>query len=253
MPLGVRRSGLKFFQKVWGFKMKRILLSATALAALAMPSIGSAADLPRAMPPAQVPAMVPVYNWTGFYLGGNVGYAWRSTDITGNFAGASWGVTNDRFMLGGQMGYNWQVGHFVFGVEGDFDWANGTKTTPVVVTGIGNLQGVVDGNWVATLAARLGYAVDRWLIYTKLGGGWTRTETSLRSATLGVLATNDKTNSGWLVGLGLEYAFAQNWTAKIEYNYLGLSDTTVRLPVAANFVTVSHDLQTLKVGANYKF
>jgi outer membrane immunogenic protein len=51
----------------------------------------------------------------------------------------------------------------------------------------------------------------------------------------------------------VEYAFAQNWTAKIEYNYLGLSDTTVALPVAANLVTVSHDLQTVKVGANYKF
>ena len=234
--------------------MKRFLLSATAVAAiLATPSMGFAADLPRAAPPAQMPVMVPVYNWTGFYIGGNIGYAWRSTDITGNFLGANWSLSNDRFMAGGQAGYNWQFGQFVFGIEGDFDWASGTKTSPLVATGAGPLQASVDGNWVSTVAARLGYAVDRVLFYSKLGGGWTRTETSLRSPTLGVLTTNDKTNSGWLVGLGVEYAMTPNWTAKIEYNYLGLSDTKLAMPLAAQLVTVSHDLQTVKLGANYKF
>ena len=84
-----------------------------------------------------------------------------------------------------------------------------------------------------------------------MGAGWTKTNVSLQSPVLGVLATNDKSNVGWLVGFGVEYAFAKNWTAKIEYNYLGLSDTTV--PIAANLATFSHDLQTLKIGANYKF
>ena len=107
------------------------------------------------------------------------------------------------------------------------------------------------GSWVTTLAARFGYAADRWLFYTKLGAGWTKTNVSLQSPVFGVLATNDKSNVGWLVGFGVEYAFAQNWTAKIEYNYLGLNDTTV--PVVANLATFSHDLQTLKIGANYKF
>ena len=137
--------------------MKRFLLSATAVAAiLAVPSMGFAADLPRAAPmPAQVPVMVPAYNWTGFYIGGNIGYAWRSTDITGNFLGANWSVSNDKFIGGGQMGYNWQFGQFVFGIEGDFDWASGSKTSPLVNTGAGPLQASVDGNWVSTVAARL--------------------------------------------------------------------------------------------------
>ncbi len=62
------------------------------------------------------------------------------------FAGANWGVTNDRFMLGGQAGYNWQINQFVVGVEWDFDWADGNKATAIVPTGIGPLQGVVDGS-----------------------------------------------------------------------------------------------------------
>ena len=232
--------------------MKLLRAAIAGMAILAMPSLGYAADLPRAAPPAYVPAMVPVYNWTGFYLGGNIGYAWRSTEISGIFGANLGDISNDRFIFGGQTGYNWQINQFVLGVEWDFDWADGEKATPFVTTAnLGLVQGRVDSSWVTTLAARFGYAADRWLFYTKLGAGWTKTNVSLQSPVLGVLATNDKSNVGWLVGFGVEYAFAQNWTAKIEYNYLGLSDTTV--PIVANLATFSHDLQTLKIGANYKF
>ena len=101
------------------------------MAILAMPSLGYAADLPRAAP-VYTPAMVPVYNWTGFYLGGNIGYAWRSTEISGIFGANLGDISNDRFIFGGQMGYNWQINQFVLGVEWDFDWADGEKATPFV-------------------------------------------------------------------------------------------------------------------------
>ena len=152
-----------------------------------MPSIGHAADLPRAAPPAYVPAMVPVNNWTGFYLGGNIGYAWRSTDITGNFAGANWGVTNDRFMLGGQAGYNWQINQFVVGVEWDFDWADGNKATAIVPTGIAlatpPIVGCSTQSWVAVRPRPISLCNHPWLA-------------SLQRTT--------KTNAGWLVGFGVE-------------------------------------------------
>ena len=150
--------------------MKLLRAAIAGMAILAMPSLGYAADLPRAAPAAYVPAMVPVYNWTGFYLGGNIGYAWRNTEITGIFGANLGDLSNDRFMFGGQMGYNWQVNQFVLGVEWDFDWADGEKATPFVTTATGLVvQGRVDSSWVTTLAARFGYAADRWLFYTKLG------------------------------------------------------------------------------------
>jgi opacity protein-like surface antigen len=111
----------------------------------------------------------------------------------------------------------------------------------------------VDGNWVATLAARLGWAADRWLFYTKVGGGWTRINASVLTPAGFTVATGNATNSGWLVGAGVEYAFAPNWTAKLEYNYLGLSDKTFATTIPPFAVTVSPDVQLLKVGFNYKF
>ena len=112
--------------------MKLLRAAIAGMAILAMPSLGYAADLPRAAPPVYMPAMVPVYNWTGFYLGGNIGYAWRSTEITGIFGANLGDLSNDRFIFGGQMGYNWQINQFVLGVEWDFDWADGEKATPFV-------------------------------------------------------------------------------------------------------------------------
>src|SRR5947199_3542853 len=101
--------------------MRRVLLTTVALLAVAA-TAAMAADLPRAMP-AKAPAYVPVgYNWTGFYLGINGGYAWgrsRWNSFAGNADPAGG-------MVGGTVGYNWQAlgSPWVFGLEGDIDWAN---------------------------------------------------------------------------------------------------------------------------------
>jgi len=236
--------------------MKKVLVSGIGAIALmctaAVP--GLAADLPRRAAPAPMYTPVPVYNWTGFYIGANLGGAWTSVDVVGNWGGARWSsVDTSNFIIGGQLGYNYQIDRFVIGVEGDFDWANGSKTSGFRPTVFGPLQAIVDSNWVATVAARLGYAADNWLFYAKLGGGWTRVDAQLRNPAGGVFANGSSTNSGWLVGAGIEYAFAQHWTAKIEYNYLGLSDKTFRTVVAPNTLRVSPDIQMVKVGINYKF
>ena len=142
-----------------------------------------------------------IYNWTGFYLGGNIGYAWRNPNhrdfwriwvtlaTTVSCSAVKWAII-------GRSTNSCSVW------SRDFDWAVGEKATPFVTTAnLGLVQGRVGiSSWVTTLAARFGYAADRWLFYTKLGAGWTKTNVSLQSPVLGVLATNDKSNVGWLDG-----------------------------------------------------
>src|SRR5436190_19300599 len=100
------------------------MMKKLSLAILAAATIISApafsADLPmKAAPP---PMMAPIFTWTGFYLGGNIGGAWTSRTIRESFFGTEWGRSSDaRFIGGGQIGYNWQFNQFVLGIEGDID------------------------------------------------------------------------------------------------------------------------------------
>jgi len=233
--------------------MNKILKLTTSAAALVLAAAASAsaADLPSR--PVPMPAIVPVYNWTGFYIGANLGGAWSNVDLKGNFSGAHWSTNNSNFIIGGQFGYNYQIGQFVLGAEFDFDWADGSKTSNFRATALGPLQATVDSNWIMTLAARFGYAANNWLFYAKAGGAWSETNGSLKTPAGGVVASGSSTNAGWVLGGGIEYAFAQNWTGKIEYNYLGLDNNDFSTKVGPNRVTASPDISVVKVGVNYKF
>jgi outer membrane immunogenic protein len=227
----------------------------------------SAADLRT---PVKAPPPPPPFSWTGFYVGGNVGGAWSHGDVTDSIFGLSFGNTNGNgvFIGGGQVGLNYQFNALVLGVEGDFDWAanNNNTTSGVIVPGVGLGHAfLVTGNnrWVSTVAARFGYAADRVLFYGKAGGGWVGansiTVTDLTSS-VSVTGSSNNTISGWLVGGGLEWAFADNWSAKFEYDYLGLGGRTFTIPVGSPlllagdiFTTGNRNLQMAKVGLNYRF
>lgn len=230
--------------------MKRLLIATTALTALAA-SAAVAADIPAARMPAKAPVMAPLYNWTGFYIGGHIGGGWADIDATSN-TGVAWGSTSSAFIGGAQMGYNWQISQFVLGIEGDFSWTDGSKTSGFATLGGVPLQLRGDWDWTATIAGRFGYAADRVLFYGKLGAGWSRTSARLQTAGGAVVATNDNTNVGLLVGGGIEYAFTQNWTGKLEYNYLALGDRTFAGP-GGTIITADPDVHMFKAGVNYKF
>ena len=245
--------------------MKRVLLSGIALAALMVGS-AAAADLGQApvykAPPPVVPAP---FSWTGFYIGGNLGGAWANNHVTDVTQGIDFSTNNEGvFIGGGQLGFNYQVSNFVFGVEGEFDWAAQSNNTSsgVFIPAVGDTFTVnTNDRWLATVAARFGIAVDHWLFYGKAGGGWVGANNfTINDVTTGqsINISNSNTNSGWLVGAGVEWAFTNNWTAKLEYEYLGLNSRQIVVPagfaIAGDTISSGNrDVQTLKVGINYLF
>jgi len=205
-----------------------------------------------------------VFSWTGFYLGGNIGGAWAHRDVTDTFGRNFSNTSNGVFIGGGQAGFNYQIGGFVLGIEADFDWAanNNNNDAGVLIPGVGAIRVSASDKWITTVAARLGFAIDRLLFYGKVGGGWVGADNfTITNVTTGasIVGGNSSSNSGFLVGGGLEYAITNNWTVKGEYDYLGLSNRTFAVPVGApflvgdTFTNRSRNIQMFKVGFNYLF
>jgi len=228
--------------------MRRFLFAAAGLAAMTG-SIGTApaADMSRpayrAPPPAYV---VPIYNWTGFYVGANAGYGWGSTNWSA--LGSSFDLKGG--LVGGQIGYNWQFGQFVYGIEGDIDWTNinGNSTVNGPLGCAGNVC-TTTNNFLSTVRGRVGYAIDRWMPYLTGGLAVGNIETTTPFTT-GV----NQTNAGWTLGGGLEVAVAPNWTVKAEYLHVDLGSTNCGS--ACGFPlgnSVDFTTNILRGGVNYKF
>lgn len=235
---------------------------AAAALLLASTSLSFAADMATKAPYA--PAAV--WSWTGFYLGGHVGAGWGTTEsslnsITGAVGPIPAGTPiaqNNRsgFLGGGQLGYNWQTGWAVFGVQGDITGMDVKGTAPC----LGVASCTAKSDWLATVTGRFGGVVgDRTLVYVKGGAAWMHTNHTL--GVLGLVSLSaDSTATGWLLGLGAEYAFDQNWSAFIEYNYLEFDKKSIALdftalvgaPAVAN-VDIKNKLSIAKIGVNYKF
>ena len=183
--------------------MKKILLSSVALLGLATGAM--AADLPSRAAPAPMIAAVPVFTWTGFYVGVNAGYGWNANDSI-TVGGLTFDLDDEGGFVGGaQAGYNYQIGSFVVGLEGDIQYADFGGDDRFDFDGDGILDDDFNtSDWFGTVRARAGVAFDRALIY----------------ATGGFAFADNAT--GWTVGGGLEYAFTNNLSAKIEGLYVNL-------------------------------
>jgi outer membrane immunogenic protein len=245
-----------------------LALSAVVASSLA----ANAADLKMPVKAPPMPAPPPPYNWTGCYIGGNLGGAWFNNGLTDNFGlNFNNGNNNGVFIGGGQVGFNWQIGsysggNFVWGIEADFDAAanNNNNNNGIFVPALGQTVLITaNDKSVITVAARLGYAWDRVLFYVKGGGGWVGfngfTVTNLNTNATFV-GTASATDGGWLVGGGLEWAFADNWSMRFEYDYLGLSGRTFTVPAGSPFLVgdtfttgSNRNLQMATFGINYRF
>src|SRR6185312_443033 len=217
---------------------------ALGLVAVIVASLGSAAvaaDLPRKAPVSYI-APQPVMTWTGFYVGANAGYGWANVGTAG--------VSNDLkgFIGGGQLGYNWQTGAWVFGVEGDFQGGNESRSDTATLAGI---SFTVDQKiqWFATARGRIGYAFDAWMLYFTGGAAWQNYKLSVSA--LGGSIDDNTTKMGWTVGGGLEWMFMPRWSAKLEYLYMDTGDTDVTL-FGTTFTGRAKN-NIARIGVNYHF
>jgi hypothetical protein len=179
---------------VLGGAVKGFLLASVALFAMGVSIPADAADLGVKAP--LLPAPPAPYNWSGLYLGANIGGAFSNG--TTNIAGTTWDPGATEFIGGFQVGYNWQFGHLLVGVEGTFDWATFSRPNIPLGTPLGTVQASANQNWISTLAGRFGITSDKWLYYGKVGGGWAEDRASV-SLPNGTSWTGSSTiGAGWL-------------------------------------------------------
>jgi len=235
--------------------MRTSLLIGICAAALATaPAI--AADLPMKAPP---PAPAPIFTWTGFYVGLNAGGKWADVEHTVTNGATTFTFNRDSngsWIAGGQLGYNWQMGQWVFGIEGDID-AQDFSRTRVVGTAIGPFivgdAFTVESNWQASLRGRIGYAFDRVLLYATGGVAWTNVKGTATLVGIGTF-TNDTTVTGGTVGGGLEYAFTNNISLGIEGRWSFYGDQTFNGGTLAGVaVTDKVSLDTAEVMGKINF
>jgi high affinity Mn2+ porin len=241
---------------------------------LAMCSAAIAADLPLKAPP----VAAAVFSWTGFYIGGHVGYATGTTNWTANEAGGAiptLGGSIDLFnsydafkgtgshFIGLQAGYNYLLpSRLLVGFETDFSAPNtiaGTQTISSALTGQADYNDTV--LQFGTARGRVGYAFDHWLVYGTGGVAWTYdklTRTQLAGTPVGGTAAVGTTEAallwrwGWTAGVGVEVPIAPNWSAKLEYLAAEFGGRPKLFPAAAQSFNSDLTLQMVRLGVNYQ-
>ena len=229
-----------------------------------------AADLPAPAPIPQPAYLPPVYNWTGFYIGGNVGAGWSglsSTNFSDTLGSTFTAPTNVQFLGGGEIGANYQFSNgIVIGAEAMFDWASNSQNAIITATDptgtVAANIGTSNARWLTTVSGRLGYAWDRVLLYAKGGGAWVATNSpaiSVAGTPASFTSISNTTSSGYTAGFGVEWAFSGNWSVRAEYAYIGLPTQTFTVtPGTPTFggdvITFGNRNISMVTGAvNYKF
>jgi outer membrane immunogenic protein len=254
--------------------MKRIFIAATAVASFFV-TTAFAADLAPRYTKAPPLVVDPGYNWSGFYIGGNVGYSWGRERDNGTVTGTQnvsvfrtagptlvtstdsvlatvpvWGRSNVNGVLGGgQAGYNWQSGTWLFGLETDLQASN-ERSTGSICSAIGCPVGSVlfptnyKLDWFGTARGRVGFLPTQRVLLYATGGlayGHFGANAPLMPLTWGT------TRAGWTVGAGAEVALDQHWSFKLEYLYMDLGGTGA---ASVTGTTVANVLNTPTPGFN---
>ena len=244
--------------------MKKFLLGVIGLMALGMSAPAMAADLP-AQPYAKAPVLIPAYyDWSGFYTGVNGGWGssrkcWNTIDQTGAFI-ANEGCHNATGgIAGGQIGYRWGFGpSWIIGVEGQGDWSGLRGSNQSIATPTQTNSSKVDafGKWTG----QIGYAFNTALLYVKGGAAATddrfAVSNTVGSTVIGTLG--NQTRWGGTAGAGVEFTFAPNWSAAVEYDHLfmGTKAATFATPVTNGLLqsdSIRQDVDLVTVRVNYRW
>jgi outer membrane immunogenic protein len=238
--------------------MKKLAVALCALAATTVAA--SAADMPMKAYTKAPAVVVPVMSWTGFYIGAEGGYGWGRDNF--NFPVSL--TTTNRFdtsggIAGGVVGFNWQAPgtNWVFGVEGNFDWANIRGSAPCPNPAFSCRSNL---NEIFTGTGRIGYAWSSVLLYAKGGYAWTndRSEAVIVATQVVGETANRVGRDGYTVGAGAEWMFAPSWSAKVEYDYYSFDTKAVNFNTPAGvFVEpvslARYSVNAIKAGINYHF
>ena len=237
-------------------------------------SSARAADLPAYPypPPAGAPAVYsPIVPgpWTGFYVGGNLGYGWTNTigdyTLTGNGFAATdpfvASAVNLQGAIGGlQLGYNWQTGNFLIGGEADIQGSGQNQTFNYICGAACTVSQNAKLDWFSTFRGRAGIAIKDVLFYGTGGFAWTHSDNAFSGTFGGIptsLANISRDSWGWTAGGGIEWMFWYGWSAKVEYLYLGntAASNIVPIPAASGAGTILSTANAsdniVRVGVNY--
>ncbi|MCK1338528.1 outer membrane immunogenic protein [Bradyrhizobium sp. LB7.2] len=218
--------------------MKKLLVAAAGTLVLGLSAPASAADL-AARPYTKAPPMVAaIYDWSGFYIGINGGggsshKCWDFVDATGVVTGVPGALAAEGChnavggTVGGQIGYRMQSGQWVFGIEGQGNWADFSGDNVSAIPGFGTRnRSRIDSFGLIT--GQVGYAWNNVLFYVKGGAAVVGDKYDVFDIPTGALFSSAReTRWGGTVGAGLEYGFAPNWSVGVEYNHIFLGDRTI--------------------------
>ena len=234
--------------------MKMFLKAGLASLALLAGGAASAADMPYrkgTLPPA--PALPEFFSWTGFYAGGQIGYSWgseRTRFIAANGIGAAFTSDTNLVLGGGHAGFNYQFGSYVLGIEGDIEALNSDGRFRHAL-GIGEVK----RDWQASVRGRLGFAMDRFMIYATGGATFTEFDQQLFDPASGARDSAQTSRSGWSVGGGLSFALTDHLIAGVEYRYTDFGRFNRLARGAFLGVTTDQDstLHSVRTSLSYKF
>jgi len=198
----------------------------------------------------------PIANWTGSYVGLSGGGTWGSAVVHNNTTGID---QTPRFDLDGGLvgvtaGFNVQNGPLVLGLEGDTSFVSKSGSAAAFPPNAA-FSNEIREQWLSTFRGRIGYTQDNWLLYATAGGALASVENNL-SGPVGTLS-DQQWHWGWTAGAGVEVKLNQDWTAKVEYLYVGLQDKSYFNPVPSAASPLGQqgvrlDDHIVRVGVNYK-
>ena len=222
--------------------MKKFVLAISSVTLMTVPALAS--DLPGQAAPAAPVTNPPAFTWTGFYVGGNIGYSWGTGRLTIPGVGSDSG-SYDGVIGGGQIGYNWQTGDVVFGAEADLE-ATGISRSETAF----GARAKSEIQYLGTVRGRVGMSFDNIMPYVTAGLAYANNKIS--GTVLGATFSDSKTHFGWTVGGGVEVDIGNGWSLKGEYLYVDLENKTYLQNVAGGF-RARADFHTARIGVNYRF